>query len=418
MSNITFLAGSFYPDFEAVGFCAYQVQKCLADEHLISVVSFRSQPHQQDEETICGIRIIRFATQEMTQRSLLAKHAGRIASMRLKIMRIRGALRKLLSPTSINKHLVQSYIECLEKLEPKPDVLVPLVFPFETVLAALAYKAKNPHVTLVPYLFDDFVQSGSLHVLNLAREMKRNRHLDLERRMLSESDAVLAMHPLRQHLEENFESCLLGRVTFVEHPLLSPPVSASEIDNLGTIKLCFTGSLIRNVREAGNLIRLLEAVQIEKPVRVDFYVMGNAAQDVPSGFLSNGVEIVNHGRVTKSEADAAVARADILINIGEVTGRQVSSKIFEYVSTGKPILHLANVKTDSVSGILSKYPLGLSIINDQRKLRENAHKISDLIRKGESEKITFDVVQTIWPDALPEYTAKIFRKIINMREDL
>lgn len=414
MINVTFLAGSFYPDFEATGYCAYQVQKCLTDDFSISAISFRNDTHQPSEEAIDGIRIFRIETEDMKRRSMVMKSKGRLAHGRLTMLRLQGAIRRLLSPATINRSLVEAYLECLERLDPKPDILVPVVFPFESVLAALTHKAANPTVALVPYLFDDFVDSGSLHVLKIAREMKRPRHLRLERRMLAEADAVLAMHPLRRHLEGNFASSLLQKVTYLEHPLLSPPKGATQRYDDGVIRLCFTGSLIKKVREPGYLVRVLSALRLETPVRADFFVKGNAAHSVRSGVLRNGLEIVNHGRVTKLEADAAVARADILINIGEVTGRQVSSKVFEYMSTGKPILHLATLETDAVTSILSKYPLALCIIEDQRQIQENARKVSDLIATGGAENLTFDQVKTIYPEALPSTTADVFRDILHI----
>ncbi len=412
MTNITFLVGSFYPDFEAVGYCAYQVQKCLAHEFLISVVSFRNGTDQSTEQSIDGIQIFRIETEDMKRRGLAMYRSGRLMKAQVTMLRLRGAMRRLLSPTTINRSLVEAYLERLERLDPRPDVLVPVVFPFESVLAAQAYKVATPHVTLVPYLFDDFVDSGSLHVLRIARALKRSRHIRLEHRMLAEADAVLAMHPLRRHLERNFDSTLLRKVRYLEHPLLSPPTGAAEERKDGVVRLCFTGSLIKKVREPSYLVSVLSALRLETPVLADFFVMGNAAHAVPSGVLSNGLKIVNHGRVTKPEADAAVARADILINIGEVTGRQVSSKVFEYISTGKPILHLAAAEKDAVTEILSKYPRALCIRAQQSKLQENAIKISGLITSGIGRNLTFEQVKTIYPEALPSATADIFRDIV------
>jgi hypothetical protein len=411
MTGIVFLVGSFHPNFSAVGYCAYQVQKCLVDTFDVSTIAFRDDPSQPLDGQLDAIRVHRIETSEMRARGLARAAKGQMARAR-HALRLKGALRRLLSPETIDRRLVDAYLERLKGMDPQPDVIVPVVFPFETVLAALAYKRTHPGVMVVPYLFDDFVDSGSLHVLKLAREMKRPRHLHLERRMLAESDAVLAMHPLRRHLEGSFDSTLLAKVMFLEHPLLSPPARATDRCDDGIIRLCFTGSLIQKVREPGYLINLLGALKIDRPVRADFFVMGNVAREVPSGVLGNGLEIVNHGRVPKPEADAAVARADILINIGEVTGRQISSKVFEYMATGKPIIHLAHVENDAVTKVLSKYPLTLSLIEDRSQLDENAHKVSDFIGRGAAEKLTFEQVKTIYPEALPATTANFLKDIL------
>lgn len=414
--NIVFLTGASYPEFDAVGNCAYQVQNCLAVDFRISVVSYHSEPDQPDDDAVDGIRLYRFETEDMKQRAAVLRSNSRLAPLRHQILRIRGALSRLLSPVTVNQALVTAYRNTLNRLNPKPDILVPLVFPFETVMAAMAYKADHPDVMLMPYLFDDFVDSGSLHVLKIAREIKRPRHLALERQMLAAADAVLAMQQLRSHLERSFDNDLLRKVTFLEHPLLSPPSAPAQRGDDGIVRLCFTGSLIRKVRESGYLIELLDALAVERRVQVDFFVMGNAAKDLPSGVLPNGVEIVNHGRVPKGQADAAVARADILINIGEVTGQQVSSKVFEYMATGKPILHLASAMTDAVTTILSKYPLALCLHEEKARLAENARKVSDLIASERLGALTFEQVKEIYPEALPSTTADVFRELFQRPE--
>lgn len=381
------------------------------DSFDVSTIAFRDDPSQPLEGQLDAIRVHRIETSEMRARGLARTATGPMARQRLIALRLKGAFRRLLSPETIDRLLVQAYLERLKAMDPPPDVIVPVVFPFETAQAALAYKRIHSGVKIVPYLFDNFVESETLHVLKLAREIKRNRHLRLERWMLAASHAVIAMHPLRPHLESNFDSSLLSKVLFMEHPLLSPPNGEAKRCDDGGLRLCFTGSLIQKVTEPHYLIRLLRALRIERPVRADFFVMGNAAQDVSSCRLENGIEIINHGRVPKPEADAAVVRADILINIGEVRGKQISSKVFEYMATGKPIIHLAHVENDVVTKILAKYPPALCLVEDWSQLEENARKVSDLIGRGAAKEFTFEEVRAIYSEALPSATADVFRSI-------
>lgn len=415
MSKLVFLIGAYYPNFSAVGYCAHQVMKCLADDLDIAAVSVRDDPAQPLEEVHEGIRILRIETGSRKQRNALSGMTGPLAQIRLFMVRARGALHRLLAPETIDRSLVKAYVDRLNTMDPPPNVIVPSVFPFETVLAALEYKRDNPGTVVVPYLFDDFVESGSLHVLKLARWLKRKRHLKLERRMLTEATAVLAMHPLRRHLEAHFERPLLEKVSYLEHPLLTRPENDEWRRDEGPARLCFTGSLIGKVREPDYLLELMKGVRSGLPVRADFFVMGNAAQKVPTETLPNGIAIANHGRVSKAEANAAVRNADILLNIGEVQGRQVSSKVFEYMSTGKPIIHLAYVMDDAVSNILAKYPLALCLVQDRKRFDENVRMITAFVAENRSKTITYDEVEAIYPEALPETTAKILHPMLKMR---
>lgn len=412
MSHFVFLLDSFYPNFSAVGHCGYQVQKCLAQSHDVTVMSVRDDNSLPLEDWHDGLRILRVETPDTNQRNSLRAQSGRRARLELTALRAKGAIRRLTSPETINKALVRAYLERLNRMEPAPEVIVPLVFPFESVLAALAYKRAHPGTLVLPYLFDDFVDSGSLHVLKLARKLKYGRHLQMERKMLQEADAVLSMHPLRGHFETHFEKPLRDKITFLEHPLLFAPKVQSLPPQDVTIRLCYTGSLIGKVREPDYLLEMLHSIRPSGPMRADFYVMGNKAHKVQNLSRPGQIEIVNHGRVAKPMADAAVQAADVLLNMGEVQGRQVSSKIFEYMATGKPILHLAYVAHDVVSGILAKYPLALCLVQERDRLAENARQTEAFLARCRDRRLSFDEVAAIYPEALPESSALFINKAL------
>ena len=414
MMRITFLVPEFYPDFSAVGYCAYQVQKCLTDEFDVSVISFRHGQTQPLEERLDTIHVHRIETHYMRARAQALAASGPMARARLMSLRLKGALRRLLYPETIDEPLVRAYQARLEKMAPRPDVIVPVVFPFETVLAALAFKRAYPEVKVIPYLFDDFVDSGSLHVLKLARALKRGRHLRLESRMLEDADAVLSMHPLRAHFEHYFPTRMHKKVTYLEHPLLVKPAAARvPRHDDGVTRLCYTGALIKKVRDPSYLRALLRAMRPRQTVQADFYVMGDAAAKIPTQTGGGSVRIINHGRVPKPEADAAVRNADILINIGDAQGKQVSSKVFEYMATGKPIIHFAFVEKDTVSIILEKYPLALCITQTRRLFDGNVRRVEKFISERRSNEIPFDDVKAIYPEALPETTGKILSALIS-----
>lgn len=413
MKHVTFIIGSYYPDFSAVGYCAYQVQKCLVDDFFISVVALRTDPSQPVDEIVGKIKIHRVETRYLKLSSALMKGTSANARGLLFLLRIFGAIRRLFSPETIDYTLVEAYLKELNRADPKPEAIVPVVFPFESVLASLLYKKNNPNVVVYPYLFDDFVESGSLHVFKIARFLKRRRHLRLERRMLKEADAILSMHPLKEHFEKNFETLLLEKISYREHPLLTRPIENGSVRDNRITKMCFTGSLIKKVREPDYLLDLLRASRAGAFIQAEFFVMGNDAAKVKNEKLNGAIEIINHGRVTKLAADNAVSNAHILLNIGEVQGKQVSSKIFEYMATGKPILHLSYVKNDVVSEILKKYPLALCLEQDRGGFDENVRLLCEFIDKHRSSRLAFEEVESIFPEALPSTTAEFFSHLIN-----
>ncbi len=419
MTQITFLCSEFYPDFSAVGYCAYQVQKCLKDEFDVSVISFRHGQTQPLEERLDTIQIHRIETDDMRARAEALAASGPMARARFMALRLKGAARRLLSPETIDKSLVRAYQARLEAMDPRPEVIVPVVFPFETVLAALAFKRTHREVTVIPYLFDDFVDSGSLHVLKLARALKRGRHLRLECQMLENANAVLSMHPLRAHFDHYFPTPLREKITYLEHPLLAQPAATCvPRHDDGVTRLCYTGSLIKRVRDPSYLCALLYAIRPRQAIQADFYVMGNAAGKIPTQTGEGSVQITNHGRVPKPEADAALWSADILLNLGDAQGKQISSKVFEYMATGKPIVHFAYVPDDTVTRVLARYPLALCLVQDRARFDENVRLFSEFITTRRRDMLNFETVKAIYQEALPETSAKVFgRTLIGLKNN-
>ncbi len=413
MKHIVFVLGSYYPRYSAVGICVKRVVDALKGEFRISVVAMAAEHATEPVLRMDGINIHRISTPEIAVRSQLVRSlkagGGRSDRLRLLALRMRGIMRRLLSRATVDHALVNAYQRKLSELQ-DADVIVPLVFPFETVIAALAHAATSK-VKVVPYLFDNFVDSRSLHVLPVARELKRSRHLQLEQDMIERSAAVLSMHPLEAHFRKHFGASIDEKMHFLEHPLLieapAEPGAATDV-----VRLVYTGALIKNVREPDYVLDFLEGLQVTGPFEANFYVMGNASSQVKTGTAASGVVIKNHGQVSKQEASLAVEQSSILLNIGEKEGKQISSKIFEYMSAGKPVVHFSYTKDDIVTKILNRYPMALCLLQDGDAMVENRARFVQFVSENAGRTMRFEQVAEIFPEALPQTTAQVIAKII------
>ena len=97
--------------------------------------------------------------------------------------------------------------------------------------------------------------------------------------------------------------------------------------------------------------------------------------------------------------------ADVLISLGVTSGNQVSGKIFDYFSFGKPIIHLYYFDEDPNLKYLERYPLSLSIKIDSNKVKENAFKIEQFLKENTGKKIEYKIVEKIFEDATPKYVS-------------
>jgi glycosyltransferase involved in cell wall biosynthesis len=119
---------------------------------------------------------------------------------------------------------------------------------------------------------------------------------------------------------------------------------------------------------------LLEAVLAVKSVRLTIvgpqvkpeYLAYVARSDGRIAFLGEQ----SHAKVLKLQHDC-----DVLVNIGNALDAQIPGKLFEYLGTGKPILHCQSTHDDPALVLLEQWRCGWACRNDPISLQ---HLLADL----------------------------------------
>lgn len=73
----------------------------------------------------------------------------------------------------------------------------------------------------------------------------------------------------------------------------------------------------------------------------------------------------------------------------------MSSKVFEYMSSNKPIIHLAYLRDNAASKILARYPPALCIVQDRKRFDENVQLVTKFIAENRTKVLTYEEVKTI-----------------------
>ena len=422
MKHIVFIVGGFYPNFSAVGNCAYQVINLLKFKFKVSVIALSNKQGLADYEEYEGIYIYRVKTDISKNRNkwdYLIKNESKYYKIPLFLHKVKKYFFNTISKNSIDEKLVSSYLEKLKELQGNVDVIIPCIFPFESLLAAVSYKENGEERTKVfPYVFDNFANSDSLHIFKLNKKIKSSENLKIEKAAFAGVDSILSIHSHSEYFSEIYPG-FKKEIIYLEHPLL---VKRSDFQISARIKnpkfkCTYTGAFIKGVREPNYFFKLVEIFPQEfiESTIFEFYTLGNCNDTIYSESrkrkdLNN---IRAYGEVSREKAFQAMISSNILLNFGEKQGKQISSKIFEYMSFGKPIVHLSYVESDVVTKIISKYPLGLSINQDYERIEENAAIFQNFVLRHAQDNISFDHVCEIFKDALPETTSALISRMVN-----
>jgi len=413
--HIVFIVGSYYPNYSAVGKCVGNVADVLAKENKVTVICEKSTLDQQDKEIYNNQTILRTITSDKTRRLKVINQINRakgskksIYNILLNILKLQQALKFVFSKTSIKKELVSTYEKILKEIDENIDVIIPASMPFESVIAAHNYKENNnSEVVLLPYLFDKFTDSQTLHRFTFNRLIKRKVHIQLEKKVLSNAKKVIAMHTLRGFYGENISG--IDQILYTEHPLIIP----TDVNNLllsAHIKLAYIGGFYKNYVEPDYLLTLLSNSTID--AKCEFYTIGNCKGVLEKFSKEFPTKIINKGSVDKETATKKIMENHILISVAERSGSQLSSKIFDYISNGKPIIHFYKSDEDVNCSVLQNYPLALCIKEDEKQLQQNIKTFEEFCTKNYEKYVSWDRIVELYSDALPEHTAQLIKRIV------
>jgi len=155
-------------------------------------------------------------------------------------------------------------------------------------------------------------------------------------------------------------------------PLLSPPPSLAAASpffwNDGTVRLVFIGTLYRRLRRPDYLLQIFSAMlNVRAGSDCELHLIGDThecRESLVSYQQRLGARLVVHAPVDRSTATLAMNEADILVNLGNETAYQLPSKLIEYAATGKRILNISSLASDSSTAFLKNYP-GALCLQDQ-----------------------------------------------------
>lgn len=412
MSNIVIIVGSYYPNFSAVGKCMGNIADVLVIENNVTVICEQNIVNQNITENWGGQRIIRvlpksqnsyIVTKDKERRSKLLKK--QYYKSILKIQKISRVAKRILSMASLNNQLISAYTKALDNLEIKPDMIVPTCIPFESIMASLEYKKKNPDTVIIPILFDLFSENSNLNYFDIIRKIKFKANLLIEEQMLIQSKKVLFVENWKNHFKRYFPQ-YSDKCIQIEHPLLIRPVDYKEIQkNIDSdIHIVYTGVLDKKNRNPEPVLEILNKLKSSKMV-FDFYGYGSA-ESIITDYIEKDPRIIFHGKVDSKTASEAQKNANVLLSIGNCDYSQTPSKLIEYFASGKLIIHFSVDKRDPAIKLLENYPNKIIIIMNQDI---DINKLESEIKSLYNTIVPFSTIAQLYCGAIPENVANLLK---------
>lgn len=397
MNKYVFLTNQYVPKPGATGQCIHQLAKHLAKSgNDVTTICYDDESNINKYD---GVNIIRIKPPFYMNENITSKFKKSIASFASRLSKtiyiFKYPLRSVL--------LVKKYYNNCRKIINKNDyvTIIASYTPLEAVLAAYHIKIKyKTKVKIVYYSADTLSNDMDISGI-LPLKYRKKQGIRWEKRLFKLYDRILIMECHKEHYLSDTYSNFHNKMSIVNFPLLENTANQNkkQENKNKKIKMVYAGSFYKKIRNPEYLLKTLTTIIKNKKISVDIMGTGDCTDTIENyANKSNGL-IKYHGMIEHDKVVKYMDDCDVLLSVGNKNSPMVPSKIYEYMATGKPIIHIYYDESDSCIKPLEKYENSLLIrdgdINAEKKILPFLSKLTTLPYKVVKEKFL---------TSTPEYT--------------
>lgn len=365
MRTYIFLTNQYLPKPGATGLCVHQLAKELAKDNNVWTVCYEDEDKRElfDYVNIIKIKVPFFLRENKSNIARKLQYFGSLISKAVYFRQYPLRSRKLINNY---KKAIESIIYSVGKA-----TIVASYTPLEAVIAAEEIKDSHKDNVKIVYYSTDTLSNEQGNDGLLPAEYRTKCGIRWEKELFAKFDKILIMECHRAHYYTDTYKEFFQKYAIVNFPLLTRPViQASKKEEESKIRLVYAGTLYKQLRNPESLLNIL--VDLSKKIEIEAYFLGGGDCDE----LLNKAERDSKGVVKylgMQPHDIAIqyiASADVLLSIGNVESPMAPSKIYEYMATGKPIIHTYTYEKDPCKEPLNKYGNSLILKNDDKNAIE------------------------------------------------
>lgn len=273
------------------------------------------------------------------------------------------------------------------------DIIVAVMGRFEVAAAAMKFKLHNPDLNFVVYQVDPCASNEDYSVDT------RSERDAFEKILYETADAIITTPILLEESKAKYSEDIIAKMVAVEFPNVVP-VDCQERGQSDKINCIFTGNIYGSFRNPDYTLRLFDNIDS----KVEFNIIGSVNAQFKEEF--NKHSIIYHGPKPLDETKEALKAADVLVNIGNSMTNQVPSKLFEYISYGKPIINICKNRNCPTLPYLEKYPYAINLFEEDEIFDEQVKMLNDFILNNYLNRIPLKEISKIYETCTPQYCAK------------
>ncbi|MDY2827920.1 MAG: glycosyltransferase [Sodaliphilus sp.] len=262
------------------------------------------------------------------------------------------------------------------------DYIIPVYTQIDTIIAAKKIKEKYPEIKYVPYFLDSL--AGGYGPKMFSKEWIIKRGLKWERKLLQNADLIIMMQSSKNFYNSKKDILFyFDKIRFLDIPLFNPicSIESETVSTTDKKHIVYVGSIPAYIRNPQYFLDVFTSL---KRTDIDLTIIGSSTcEHLLNDYCARDKRIKRLQQVSHEEALRWMNNADILLNLGNNLTTMIPSKIFEYMSLGKPIISTAPIKDEPCIPYLSKYKYAC-IIDENESFEVESSKLDEFISNAKT----------------------------------
>lgn len=414
MKKILFLTKS-YPDTfgSATILCMHRVLNSVAESghYEVHVLSMR-YPGDAFEEQVGNVTVHRIKTSWWQQ----IRNGFQKSRKHPKIARLMEVVSKTITiPTFprteplTDRRFTRAALKLQREIE--FDMVVSEHHGLTTLLTGCRMMKEFTGLKHIAVLWDPV--KGQMATVKLPRKFTERRIDAVEQFAAKYTTLQISTLSMKAYHDEHGDFAKGHRIYLDIPSILKPETEVSteyiKLIKKDSINIVFSGLLSEHYRDARPIIRLLNQCDDAERINLIFFSRGekDAIETEKKNFKGT---IVYHDYIPLSELHSLYRHADYLLNVSHINANMVPSKIFEYMSYGKPIISTFISDGDSARKYINRYPEGICI--ELKKSEKDNVDVLNAFMKKKHKLVTFDFVREEFKENTPESFLREIEKVI------
>lgn len=425
MKKILLITHDFTPISNGTVTCLENLVPILSADFELTIATNKSTIFQKTKFHQDGLTLIRFGSVKQATRSLTKKislffsRSPLLRPIKIILSKKKRQMNHTQTSRLEDPLWVSQFTEFVAneiKLNPV-DAVIAVGAPFDDFRVGVVLKKRFPKLQLILLQFDLYTHNPETMAATTSNEILLQNRLAQEKNWLTMADAVLVV-------EEMIGTMLTSELSFYKDKIvpfslpgfLKQSVHPNQTDSSNqSINLIYTGAFYQDIRNPQKTLEILHRL-VQKDHRIKIHLYSRGCDDIVEKYIKIIPDnLIYHGYQSRLKVSAAINVSDFLINIGNTTSNQVPSKILEYISTGKPIIHFYSIESDSCIAYLEGYPYALCL-NEREDLNDLTQRLLEFVDTSQGAQASFDQLLARYERFTPKALGDKIKAIVHQQE--